>query len=113
MFHTVIFFITYWFFFPVAYAEKGNEVGQATSLGQASINAIEPISIFTTVLYDLCYILGTAFVLGSIIRYKEHRNNPSQTPISRVIMLLIFGLILLVIPVLTQFSSSSQVLVSN
>lgn len=112
IFRVATIFITAIFFFPIARADSsyGNEVGQATSLGQASLNAIEPIGIFTGVLYDLCYILGTAFVLGSFIRYKEHRNNPSQTPISRPIMLCIFGLILLAVPFLTQLSASSKIL---
>jgi hypothetical protein len=51
--------------------------------------------------------IGIALLFGSIIQYKNYRNNPSQVPLSRPITLLIFGVILIVLPILTKFSESA------
>lgn len=80
------------------------------SLGGASANALEPLGIFTNALYSICYILGAGFIMSSIIRFKEYRENPSQTPISRPIAVLIFGLIFLAIPFIARLSQSSSAL---
>lgn len=77
------------------------------SLGGASANAMEPLGIFTNGLYNICYILGVGFILGSIIRFKEYRQNPSQTPISRPIAIFCFGLIFIAVPIIAKLSSSS------
>jgi len=77
------------------------------SVGGASINLLGPIGAFTHVLYNICYILGAGLLLGSIVRYREYRDNPSQTPISRPIFIFIFGLVLLAIPFIGKLSPSS------
>lgn len=77
------------------------------SIGSASANVMEPLSIFTNGLYNICYILGVGFILGSIIRFREYRQNPSQTPISRPIAILCFGLIFIAVPIIAKLSSSA------
>lgn len=96
------------FLFIVFFSSWTNFIMAATSdsttLGDAASGALVPVNIFITALYNICYILGTVFVLGSGIRYKDYRDNPTQTPISRPIMLFIFGLILLVLPFVAKLS---------
>lgn len=77
-----------------------------TTLGDAATTALVPVNFFITTLYSICYILGTIFILASGIRYKEYRDNPSQTPISRCILIFIFGLVLLALPFIAKLSQS-------
>lgn len=86
-----------------AYAADG-----PPSLGGASANVLQPLGIFTSALYNICYIVGTAFILGSFIRYKEYRQNPSETPISRPIAVFLFGVVLIAIPVIAKLSESAS-----
>lgn len=79
----------------------------APSIGETATNALEPINIFTNTLYSICFILGAAFIMGSIVRYKEYRENPSQTPVSRPIAIFLFGLVLLAIPIIAKLSEAS------
>lgn len=91
----------------LANADTANSV---PSLGEAAVNALAPVGVFTTALYNICYILGTLFVLGSLIRFKEYRENPSQTPISRALVVFLFGLILFAVPFISKLSSSAHLL---
>src|ERR1043165_2548100 len=77
------------------------------SLGDLSDKLLLPMSLLTGALYNMSLAIGIAFLFGSLIQYKNYRNNPSQVPLSRPITLLIFGVILIVLPILTKFSESA------
>jgi len=90
-----------WVFLPsVAFADD-------VSLGQLSTNLMGPVSVLAELLYKICYVLGAMFILGSVLQYKNHRDNPSQIPISRPILLLVFGLIFIGFPFFAQLSSGA------
>jgi hypothetical protein len=65
-----------------------------TNLGTVADNLSQTSDLFKAVLDAVFYVIGFVFVFGSLIRYHEHRKNPSQTPISRVVFLLIAGLVI-------------------
>ena len=77
------------------------------SLGDLSDKLLLPMSLLTSALYNMSLAIGIALLFGSLIQYKNYRNNPSQVPLSRPITLLIFGVILIVLPILTKFSESA------
>lgn len=77
------------------------------SLGQLSTSLMGPVSVLADLMYKICYVLGAMFLLGSVLQYKNHRDNPSQVPISRPILLLVFGLILIGFPFFAQLSSGA------
>lgn len=78
------------------------------SLGDLSDKLLLPMSLLTGALYNMSLAIGIALLFGSLIQYKNYRNNPSQVPLSRPITLLIFGVVLVVLPILTKFSESSH-----
>lgn len=43
-------------------------------------------------------ISGVFFILGSMIKYQNHRMNPSQIRLGEPVFLLVFGLCLLALP---------------
>lgn len=77
------------------------------SLGDLSDKLLLPMSLLTGALYNMSLAIGIALLFGSLIQYKNYRNNPSQVPLSRPITLLVFGVILVVLPILTKFSESA------
>ncbi len=90
------------FFTPVdAYA-------LSESLGDLSDKLMLPMSVLTSALYNMSLAIGVALLFGALIQYKNYRNNPSQVPISRFVTLLIFGLVLIALPVLVKLSASAE-----
>lgn len=77
------------------------------SLGDLSDKLLLPMSLLTSALYNMSLAIGIALLFGALIQYKNYRNNPSQVPLSRPITLLVFGLVLLILPILTKFSESA------
>lgn len=61
------------------------------------------------------YVAGMAFAIGAIVKFKAHKDNPTQIPISTGIVLLFVGAALIFIPTVfkvsgsTLFGSSGQV----
>lgn len=96
-----IIFLSFFIFSTKIYALAPN------SLGDLSDKLLLPMSLLTSALYNMSLAIGIALLFGSLIQYKNYRNNPSQVPLSRPITLLIFGLVLISLPILTKFSESA------
>jgi RsiW-degrading membrane proteinase PrsW (M82 family) len=77
--------------------------GGGSNVGTVASNLTDASDIFSGVFSSIFYVIGIAFVVGSIMRYSEHRKNPSQTPISRVIFLLLAGLAIGFFPVMIEY----------
>lgn len=54
------------------------------------------------------YVAGMAFAVGAIVKFKAHKDNPTQIPIGTPIALLFVGAALIFIP--TVFKVSGQTL---
>lgn len=71
---------------------SGGGARSKADLGMVADNLTNTSDVFKSVLNAVFYSIGVVFVFGGIIRYFEHRKNPSQTPISKVVFLLLAGL---------------------
>jgi len=71
---------------------------QQQTLGDLANRVMIPISGLEEVLYTICYIIGGAITVGSLVQFKLHRDNPSQVRLSTPLLLLILGLALVLIP---------------
>lgn len=74
-------------------------------LGQVAGNATTATDLMTSVLCDIFYVIGIAFVVASVVKFREHRDNPSQTPLMRPVMFLIIGLLIGVFPFIIQWTT--------
>lgn len=79
------------------------------SLGQLANQTMEPVGVLTRTMYNICYVLGATMLLGSVIQYKNYRDNPSQVRLSRPIFLLVIGLVLLAIPFISGYSEGASI----
>ena len=79
------------------------------TFGESAGNIMRPMSVATNAIYGLCYIIGTAFFLGGLVQYRNYRRNPQQVRFGTVILLIVTGIILVVLPFLAKFSSSSSI----
>jgi hypothetical protein len=78
---------------------------QDVNLGGVAGNATTATDFFGGVLNGIFYVIGTGFVVASIIQYREFRNNSVQTPISKPIRWLIIGLLIGCFPLLYKYTS--------
>lgn len=76
----------------------------------AALNTLAPVTGFGRAIYGLCYVAGTGFILGAIVQYKHHRDNPSQIRIGAPIALLAVGVVLVFLPKLGNYSQSANFL---
>jgi hypothetical protein len=95
----LFFFVSTW-----AYAERAP---MGPSLGDMANAAMEPVTVFTKVMFSLCYVIGVTLIVGSFIQYKEHRANPVYMPINRPIIMCILGLALVAVPFIVRISAEN------
>ena len=53
------------------------------------------------------YVAGMAFAVGAVVKFKAHKDNPTQIPIGTPIALLFVGAALIFIPAVFQASGST------
>lgn len=91
------------FFVPIISMAASRE---PTGLGLVAKNMMEPVGLFGDMINTACWLLGGAFLLISIIKYKQHRTNPTMVPISTVVFLVVAGGILVGLPFLATLTDS-------
>jgi intracellular multiplication protein IcmD len=67
------------------------------SIAKTITTSFEGIAKFITA---IAYVAGIAFSLGAIIKFKAHKDNPTQVPIGAPISLLFVGAALMFLPTL-------------
>jgi RsiW-degrading membrane proteinase PrsW (M82 family) len=80
---------------------------QSASLGTVASHLTDATDVFTGVFSAMFYVIGIAMVAASVMRYRDYRQNPLQTPISRVVFLLLAGLIIGFFPLMINYISAS------
>ena len=83
----------------IAYAQQG--------WTQVIDDILSPAAGLTELIYILCYIAGSGLLVGAVLQYKYHRDNPQQVRVSTPIVLFILGLVIVFLPFLTKLSSAS------
>src|SRR3990167_9179470 len=65
------------------------------------------ISGFAKLITAAAYVAGMAFVVGAIVKFKAHKDNPTQIPIGTPIALLFIGAALIFVPSVFKVSGST------
>lgn len=78
---------------PVSQAVVVTGAGASSpSLGDVADNLNGATGTFTGIFADMFYIIGVMLVTAAIIKYRDHRMNQQETPLTRVLVLLFAGL---------------------
>jgi len=77
-------------------------------IGDVSKNILGLASGITDVIFKLCYVIGIALFVGSLMQFKEHRDRPANVRISQPLMMLVFGFAIIMLPILASFSESAK-----
>jgi intracellular multiplication protein IcmD len=67
-------------------------------LGTIATNIQGSLQGFGKLMIAIAYLAGIAFVLASIFKFKQHKDNPTQIPLGTPLALLVIGIILVFLP---------------
>lgn len=86
----------------VAMFALGTEVWAAASssvgVGAIAAQVTTNLSNIAKLITAGSYVAGMAFAVGAIAKFKQHKENPQQMPVSTPIVLLFIGIALIFIP---------------
>lgn len=68
---------------------------EAHSMGDAAHNLLGPIGAIISMVRAICIITGLGLVLGSMVKYSDHRNNRQQTTLTTVLVMIVAGALLI------------------
>lgn len=97
------------------WAAQQTDTGVAKVAGSVKSN----IGAIASLITAIAYVAGMAFGVAAIVKFKAHKDNPTQVPVGLPIVLLFVGGALLFIPNIfksaatTLYSSGTQASVSG
>lgn len=80
---------------------------QQESLGQVAQRLRENFSNLARLISSLAWVGGAGFTVGAILKFKQHKDNPTQIPIGTPIALLLVGASLLFLPTILEVTGAS------
>lgn len=75
-----------------------NVVGAADTVGGLATNIGKSVSSITTLMTQGAYLAGIGFAIVSILKFKQHKDNPTQIPLGTPISLLGVAAALIFLP---------------
>lgn len=78
----------------------------ATNLGELANELSTPVDLFTSIIVKICYVIGFVLIVGSGLQYKRYRENPSEVRFSQPVLLFIFGVVVIILPLIPQWLSA-------
>lgn len=91
--------------YALAQATGGTD---STGIGGVAAKVTTNLANIAKLITAGSYVAGMAFVVGAIVKFKAHKDNPTQIPIGTPIALLFVGAALIFAP--TVFKVSGQTL---
>lgn len=78
----------------------GNALAQDDTTGIAGIagRVTGLAGTLAKMMIAISYIAGIGFVIASLFKFKQHKDNPTQIPLGTPLALLIIGIILVFLP---------------
>ncbi|MFA6037067.1 MAG: hypothetical protein WC748_02945 [Legionellales bacterium] len=96
--------------FPILALADGTVIGSGNTnnLGVAA-TSINSVVAFVYDIVDIILYIGAAIlIMSGLLKYRLHRRNPQQVPLSTPVTEVSLGLVLILIAVLVQISVSNK-----
>lgn len=87
------------------------DVFATSGIGAVATQAKKQLSAIAQLITAGSYVAGMGFAVGAVVKFKAHKDNPTQQPIGVPIALLFVGAALIYIP--SVFSSTGASLFSS
>ncbi len=83
---------------PFMYVELANATTPVTDLGSVASTLTSSFSNLAKLITAGAYMAGIGFAMASMLKFKAHKDNPTQIPIGTPIALLFIGAALIFLP---------------
>ncbi len=74
------------------------EAAAAMNIGNVATKITSTFGSLAKLMTAGCYLAGIGFSVGAIMKFKQHKDNPTQIPLSTPMVLLFVGIALIFIP---------------
>jgi intracellular multiplication protein IcmD len=91
--------------FLLAMGSAGIAFADGADLGSIAENITSNFSSLTELITACSYIAGLGFAIGAIMKFKMHKDNPTQVPIGTPISLIFIAAALLFLPSILSVTS--------
>ena len=81
---------------------------EAGTLGDVASGLSKSFTNLGLMISGASYLAGVAFAIGAIMKFKQHKDNPTQIPIGTPIALLFVGAALLFLPSLMKVAGTTM-----
>lgn len=78
-----------------------------TGIGSVAQNVTTNLANVARLITAGSYVVGMAFAVGAIVKFKAHKDNPTQIPIGTPIALLFVAAALIFLPTIFKVSGST------
>lgn len=68
------------------------------TLGDIAANMMKSFKDLGKLMLAIAYLSGFGFTISAIFKFKQHKDNPTQIPVSTPLALLFVGIILIFLP---------------
>lgn len=82
--------------------------GVDISIAAASNNLMQPLSFFTSAVYNICYVVAIVLCVPTLAAYRAFRLNPNHTPLSRPLILTFLVIAIALMPYIAQLSEAAK-----
>lgn len=79
----------------------------APTIGDVAKNITNASSQLATLITGISYLAGLGFAMGSILKFKQHKDNPTQIPIGTPIALLLVAAALMFLPTVFRIAGNT------
>ncbi len=69
------------------------------------LQTMSMLDFIMMLIFGMCRIAGIVFIFMSFVYYRRFRQNPHETPLNRVIWVLVLGLLIFFIPTLAEYNN--------
>lgn len=95
--------LTYWLIVSIcfcSFALSQEAIAGAITLGDMAKSITDSFSNIGKMITGGSYLAGIAFSIGAIMKFKQHKDNPTQIPVGTPISLMFVAAALLFLPTL-------------
>lgn len=87
------------------FCDAAMATSSGVTLSSMQQNISKAVGITSTVLMDIATVAGIGFIFAAFFKFHQHKQNPTQVPLSQGITLLLIGAALAVFPMLISTTS--------
>lgn len=81
-------------------AVLAQQTGGSEDIGGVAKRITGVVGTLATMMIAISYIAGIGFVIASLFKFKQHKDNPTQIPLGTPLALMVIGIILVFLPLL-------------